>query len=163
MLKQAGNFIRKNKKPIIAGGVMVTGYIIYRKAKRAQDRQKVYKDLANFKKSPGTSSINVQEIAQQLGLDFGFAYPVYHPGRWTENDTDIMNTLLRVPPALMPALNKAYADLYERNLQQDAQKYLGDLYPKVSHLFTGKKITTPSTGKATDWIRRVATNATIVQ
>jgi hypothetical protein len=119
----------------IAGvvGVGVIGYVVYTKIKNKATVTSQVKAVT--KGTVTTLGINVPQIAQQLGLELGTAYPVWDPRSWTENDTTAKELVLKVPKPLIPSLITAYYTLYKRNLQQDLQKLLDD-YAQVSYLFT---------------------------
>lgn len=86
------------------------------------------------KKTFGT--INLNEVAQEIALSFGFAYPAFDPRRWTEDEARAIKTIKTVPKKLMPELMKVYYSKYKRNLQQDFQKYLDSKeYLQVRDLF----------------------------
>jgi hypothetical protein len=81
-----------------------------------------------------TLGINVNDIARQLGIELGTAYPSYDPRHWTENDETAEKLVLKVPKPLIPQLVKQYASIYKRNLKDDLIKLL-DGWNNVSYLF----------------------------
>jgi hypothetical protein len=125
----------KTKNILIASGVVLCGltaYIIYKKIQKKSQVTTAVKAVTtgNIK----TLGINIPSIAQQIGIDSGFAYPVLDPRHWTENDTALKESILKVPKPLIPTLITAYYNLYKRNLQQDMQSVLDD-YNSISYLF----------------------------
>jgi hypothetical protein len=127
---------KTGKKIIIGAGVGAGVFIIYKYGKKWYEKQKLKKDVKDTSRKtiPGTT-INPEVVARQLGQDFGWAYSVADPRRWTENDSAIVKTLLSVPKQYMSKIMIEYAAQWKRNLQADAQKYLDSDYSKVQHLF----------------------------
>lgn len=116
---------------MIAGGaglVVVAGLFIAASTKKKGSG-------ADFNK--GThGQINLNEVAQEIALSFGFAYPAFDPRRWTEDEARAIKTVKTVPKSLIPELMKIYYSKYKRNLQQDFQKYLDSKeYLQVRSLF----------------------------
>ena len=118
---------------VVAGATLTTIVLIRRHRKKsATIANKVY-DKAMITTATGTK-INIVQVAQQLGIDLGTAYPWYDPRHATENDALVLKTMLKFPKELIPALRTEYAKLYNRNLQLDLQNLLDD-YDQVSYLF----------------------------
>lgn len=121
----------------IAGAVLLIGggtyaFVTIRK------KAKLNKDIkATDKGNIPSLGINTYSIAKQIGLDLGVAYPKYDPRRWTENDNEVMISVLKVPKTLINKLVTDYASIYKRNLKADLQELLDkDLYARVSYLFS---------------------------
>ena len=117
-----------------AGVLVFGGYKIY----RALQKPNINKQTKDFNKAtqtlPSGGTINIIEVARQLGIDLGYAYAWYDPRRATENDDAAKKLLLSVPKPLIPFVVAEYGKLYNRNLQTDLQTVLDD-YASVRHLF----------------------------
>lgn len=81
--------------------------------------------------------INIPDIAKQIGLELGTAYPWYDPRSATENDDAARILVLKVPKPYIPQLVSEYKKQYPgRNLETDLRKLL-DGWETVSYLFVG--------------------------
>ena len=125
----------QTKNILIISGIALTGivsYIIYKKIKNKSQVTTGIKAVqtGNVK----TLGINIPDIANQIGIDLGYAYPIYDPRHWTENDTAVKESVLKVPKPLIPTLTKAYYTKYKRNLIDDLQSKLDD-WNDVKYLF----------------------------
>jgi hypothetical protein len=126
----------KTKDVLIGVGVLasaVAAYTIYKKIKNKATVTSQIKAITTG--TIKTLGINIPEIAAQIGIDLGYAYPVYDPRHWTENDEAVKTEVLKVPKPLIPTLIKEYYNRYKRNLQADLQSVLDD-YSQISYLFT---------------------------
>lgn len=127
------NFSTKQK---VIGLASLTGLVlgaIWLKSRSG--KVKLLKSVTSFKNST-VGTINVIEVARQLGMDLGTAYNFYDPRHWTENDSAVRDTLLQIPHSLMTQVSIEYAKLYKSNLQQDVQRLLpASDYQKVRSLF----------------------------
>jgi hypothetical protein len=118
----------------LTGLVIVGGIVLYKKLNKPNiNKQNKEFDNANMT-LPSGGSINIIEVARQLGMDMGTAYSWYDPRSATENDDDVKALLLTVPKPLIPFVRSEYAKLYNRNLQADLQKHLDD-YDEIRYLF----------------------------
>ncbi len=113
---------------IVGGGIT---YLVVRKKIRLK------KGIKNYSKTTlPAEGINLTDIARQLGIDLGTAFPSYDPRSWTENDDDAVKTVLKVPKTKMPEFKKVYATLYKRDAQADLQKLLdSESWSEVKYLF----------------------------
>lgn len=131
-------FAKKHKTPLIIGGVILVGGLGYIGAKKFLKKQKVKKGVTGYSKhtvtTPQGTTLNLVETARQLGIDLGTAYASYDPRSWSENDNAALATIKSVPKNLIPQLMLEYLKLYNRNLQEDAQKYLDD-YDEIRDKF----------------------------
>jgi hypothetical protein len=82
-----------------------------------------------------TASINLEEIAQKIGMALGTAYPFWDPRHATEDENAAAIAVLKVPKVMIPQLAKIYQDKYKSNLQQDLEKYLEERWDDVRTLF----------------------------
>ena len=129
----------KTQKILIYTGLtLVGGTITYFVGKKVLKKIKAKKQVTGFTKStvtlPSGVQINPTEVARQLGLDLGFAYPSWDPRSWTENDDTALSLLKTIPKSLMPQVALQYFKIYNRNLQADCQKVL-DGYSQIAPLF----------------------------
>jgi len=126
---------KRTKNILIGAGVLVTGiigFVIYKKIRSRAELQRDVKAITTG--SLPELGINLQEIANQIGIDLGYAFPVYDPRHWSENDTKVKELILKVPKPLIKNLVSAYYTKYKRNLQSDLQSRL-DEYSEISYLF----------------------------
>jgi hypothetical protein len=127
---------KKTKQYLILGGVGIggiAGFVLFKKFRDKEKNKAAVKAIA--KGNTTQLGINVPEIAKQIGIDMGYAYPAWDVRRWTENDTAVQILVTKVPKPLIPTLIKEYARFYPgRNLQSDLQEKL-DAYNEVSYLF----------------------------
>lgn len=131
--------MNKNTKYTLIGGTLLViatgGIFAYKKIKNKADTRKAINAIK--KGSDSTLGINIPEIAKQLGLELGTAYPWYDPRHATENDEKAKILVLKVPKPYIPKLIDEYGKVPEtkgRNLQSDLQKLLDD-WSEVSYLF----------------------------
>ncbi len=128
--KGTANLIKWGLGILVVGG---TGYYIYTKVKKKSDINKTVKDI---EKNPTKQlAINIPSIASQIGVDMGYAFPIWDPRRATENDTEVMINVLKVPKPLIGVLISEYYKKYGRNLRDDLESKL-DQWDKVSYLFS---------------------------
>jgi hypothetical protein len=118
----------------IGGGLLLLGGLAFG-AKKFLKKAKTKKSINQFNKET-YGTVNLNEVAQEIALAFGFAYPSYDPRRWTEDEAKAMSALKTVPKSLIKNLAQIYYKKYERNLQQDFQKYLSaSEYASIRSLF----------------------------
>jgi hypothetical protein len=82
-----------------------------------------------------SSTINLKEVAQEIGEALGTAYSKADPRSWNENEEKAAFAVLKVPPQFIPELEKEYLNKYKRSLRNDLQQYLDEYYDRVRHLF----------------------------
>lgn len=143
-------FIKRNEGRLIGYGfaaAAIVGGVLYIKGRKNRERKDAVKEGDKIKKSLVTKKVktakgittvtyNPRVVAKQFGLDFGFAYPSYDPRRWTENDSAVRDALLKIPKEFVTDVSKNYADLYSRDLESDAQRYLPEKdWAKVQNVF----------------------------
>jgi len=129
--------MNKNTKNvlIIGGSLLIAGggFIAFKSIqKRAKEKAAV---KALVKGSNTQLGINIPDIAKQLGIDMGYAYPAYDPRRWTENDLAVRILVMKVPKPYIPSLIKEYERFYPgRNLETDLRT-TNDAYEDFKYLF----------------------------
>lgn len=126
---------KTTKRYLILGGVGILGvggFVTYKKIRSAQQKAAAAKALK--KGNVATLGINIPEIAKQIGIELGTAYPKYDPRSWTENDHAAQILVTKVPKPYIPVLISSYDKLYKRSLPDDLQKML-DNWNDVSYLF----------------------------
>lgn len=116
----------------VGATALIGGTIAYVKIKKKVNLNKDIKST-NTGNIPALG-INTYTIAKQIGLDLGIAYPSYDPRSWTENDEEVVKSVLKVPKTLIKKLTTDYASIYKRNLQADLQKLVGN-YNEIAYLF----------------------------
>jgi transposase-like protein len=109
------------------------GYAGYRKISKDVKQKAASKALTTGgNKALG---INIADIAKQLGIEMGFAYPWYDPRRATENDLATRILVMKVPKPYIPQLSKEYARFYPgRNLSDDLRT-TNDAWDDFKYLF----------------------------
>lgn len=125
-------------KQIIIGLGIIGGIVAIVKGRSIYNNYKTKRESKKFDKQTKVIDgkvINPVEIARQLGMDLGTAYPSWNPLHWTENDNAVIKLLLTVPKNLMGVVSQNYNKLYKENLQADCQRLLDSDYSKVRHLF----------------------------
>ena len=125
------------KQKIIGGSVItvitaLTAFILIRKSKNSDTVENKNFDKATI--TTGGTTVNVIETARSIANNLGTSYSWYDPRRATENDSAVLQTLLKFPKILIPQLRVEYAKITNRNLQVDLQNLLDD-YSKVRYLF----------------------------
>lgn len=133
-----------------AGLVGFLGYKIYKKVKDNKQINSFNKAtismnpdgtiVKNTKRkgidtSAATSTINLNEIAEAIGIKLGTAYHSYDPRSWNEDEEGASIEVLKVPKPLIPQLSKIYQGKYGTNLQTDLQKLLDTRWNDVKQLF----------------------------
>jgi hypothetical protein len=132
-MHQALTFVKKNKTPIAIGGGILLTYLGIR----------YYKKRAKLKRKKIVGNINITDIANKLGQEFGFDYSIIDPRRWTENDNEIVKTLKAIPLSLILEVEKEYLRLFDRSLRNDSQKYI-DEYNQVAYIFKVADVKDPN-------------------
>jgi hypothetical protein len=122
-------------KVLIGGGIAasVIGFFAFKKIRDNARNKAAAKAIV--KGNDSTLGINIPEIAKQIGIDLGTAYPPYDPRSWSENDLAVSLLVRKVPKTHIPVLSREYSRFYPgRILQDDLQKLLDD-YNEISYLF----------------------------
>ena len=128
---------KKTENLLIKGGiglgVGIVGLFAFNKIRNRQREKAAAKAIVTG--GSKELGINVPDIAKQIGLDLGTAYPSYDPRSWTENDEAVKLLVLKVPKPYIPQLKKYYTQFYPgRDLESDLRKMLDD-YDEVKYLF----------------------------
>lgn len=76
------------------------------------------------------NNTEIQNIARELSIKLGFAYPVYDPRRWFEYDQDIYMLIRNLSKEQINAVSLVYFRVYAkgRDLKSDLAKYLDSKY-----------------------------------
>lgn len=124
------------KTKLIIGGAVLglagLAFVVIRKKVKAKAAAK-----AIVKGGNKQLGINIPDIAKQIGLDLGTAYPWYDPRSATENDDAVRILVLKVPRPYIPQLKTEYKRFYPgRDLESDLRKNL-DGWEDVKYLFVG--------------------------
>lgn len=131
--------MNKNLAYKIGGGLLIAGiaYFGYKKVRAEQQSKAAIKAInTGGNKALG---INIPDIAKQIGIELGYAYPVWNIFQYaTENDTAAKMLVLKVPKPYIPQLVAAYKKQYPgRDLETDLRKKLDD-WNDVKYLFVNE-------------------------
>jgi hypothetical protein len=127
--------MKVTKEKVIGGAVLAgVGYLIFRKVRSNQQTAAALKAIN--KGGNKALGINIPDIAKQLGIELGTAFPKYNPKSWTENDTAAKILVLKVPKPYIKELIKSYKVQYPgaEPLETTLRKKLDD-WEEVKYLF----------------------------
>ncbi len=111
----------------------IGGYAVYRKVSKDVKQKAAAKAIA--KGGNKQLGINVSDIAKQLGIEMGFAFPWYDPRRATENDLAARILITKVPKPQIPFLIKEYSRHYPGRSVADDLRKTNDAWDDFKYLF----------------------------
>src|ERR1700754_2408703 len=96
------------QKLIIGGGIVgsIIAFVAFKKIRADQQQKAAAKAIV--KGGNKALGINVPDIAKQLGIELGYAFPKWHPSYYTENDTAAYILVLKVAKPYIPQLISEY-------------------------------------------------------
>jgi hypothetical protein len=129
--------MQKNLKTYlyVGGGLAaaIGSYAVYRKVSKDVKQKAAAKAIA--KGGNKQLGINVSDIAKQLGIEMGFAFPWYDPRHATENDLAARILITKVPKPQIPLLIKEYARFYPGRSVSDDLRKTNDAWDDFKYLF----------------------------